>query len=339
MEPSSAPSAPSPKDVVLRMLSGAWMTQAICAAVHFDLAERLAQGPRSAADLAKECGALPDRLDRLLRTLASEGVFRRLPDGRYENTPASATLRSGVPHNLGPAARMTGAEHYLGWSRFADCLTRETTAFEAHFGEPVFAWYARNDAEARNFNEAMKGYSAAQLPAIAAAYDPSACRRIVDVGGGHGGLLMALLAKAPHAKGVVFDLEQGIGAAREAGLGRDPRVELVAGNFFESVVPGGDLYALKYILHDWDDDRCVTILRNIGKGLAPGGKVLVAEHLVGPPNEPDPTKWMDLHMMAMPGGRERTRDEYAALLDRAGFGLSRAIPTACGMWLLEATAG
>jgi O-methyltransferase domain len=338
MDPRTAPPEPSPQDVVLRMLSGAWMTQAISAVVRFDLAERLANGPRRADELARECGALPDRLERLLRALASEGVFRRLPDGRWENTPASATLRSGVPHNLGPVARMTGAEHYFGWSRFADCLVRETTAFEAHYGEPVFDWYRRNEAEARNFNEAMKGYSAAQLPAIAAAYDPSACRRIVDVGGGHGGLLMALLAKAPHARGIVFDLEQGLAAAHAAGLGRDPRVELVAGNFFESVVPGGDLYVLKYILHDWDDDRCVTILRNIGKGVAPGGRVVVAEHLVAPHDGPDPAKWMDLHMMAMPGGRERTEAEYATLFARAGFRHGRTIPTACGMWLLEAVA-
>lgn len=330
---------PTPEEVVLRMLSGAWMTQAVAAAVRFDVAERLAKGPRPAADLGKECGARPDRLERLLRALASEGVFRRLPDGRWENTPASAALRSGVPHNLGPIARMTGAEHYLGWSRFADCLTAETTAFELHFGAPVFAWYGENEAEARNFNEAMKGYSAAQLPAIAAAYDPAACKRIVDVGGGHGGLLMALLAKAPHATGVVFDLEQGLAAARAAGLARDPRVELVAGDFFESVVAGGDLYVLKYILHDWDDDRCVTILRHIAKGLAPGGRVLVVERLVAPHDGPDPVKWMDLHMMAMPGGRERTEAEYATLLARAGFRLGRTIPTACGMWLLETTAG
>ena len=337
-KPAEASRGPSPHDVVLRMLSGAWMTQAVCAAVHFDIAERLAAGPRSASDLARECGALPDRLGRLLRALASEGLFHQLPDGRYENTPTSSTLRSGLADGLGPVARMTGAEHSLGWSRFADCLTKETTAFELHFGAPIFGWYASHDVESSNFNKAMQGYSASQVPALAAAYDTSACHRIVDVGGGHGGLLMALLANAPHARGAVFDLEQGLDAARAAGLHHDPRVDLVAGDFFKGMTPGGDLYVMKFILHDWSDDQCVTILTNIRKGLAPGGKVLVAEQIVGGPNQPDPAKWMDLHMMAMPGGRERTEEEYVSLFQRAGLRLSRATPTSCGLRLLEAVA-
>jgi len=329
---------PSPQDVVMGMVAGAWRTQALAAAVRFDLAERLAAGPRTAADLAKDCGAIPDRLERLLRALASEGVFHRRDDGRYENSPTSSVLRSSARNGVSAVVRMTAEEHYTGWSRFADCLVQPHTAFELYFGEPVFNWYGRHPALAANFNQAMRDYSAPQIPAIVAAYDTSDRRRIFDVGGGHGGLLLGLLSRAPLARGAVFDLEQGLAAARAAGLDHDARVDLIAGNFFESVPAGGDLYALKFILHDWDDDRCVTILRHIRAGLAPRGKVLVCEQLVGPHNEPDPAKWMDLHMMAMPGGRERTKDEYAALFARAGLRVTRTIPTACPMSLLEAEA-
>jgi hypothetical protein len=333
------PPKPSPQEEVLRLVSGAWITQALRAAARLGVAERLLAGPRSAAELAAASGVLPDRMERLLRALASEGVFRRRDDGRYENTPTSATLAPSSPGNVHAVVVMTGEEHYLGWSRFLECLAAPTTAFELHFGEPVFAWYAKHETEARNFNQAMRDYSASQIPAIVRAYDTSKCRRIVDVGGGHGGLLVGLMSRAPDARGVVFDLEQGLAAARASGLDRDPRIELVAGDFFKSVTPGGDLYVLKYILHDWDDERCATILRHIRAGLAPGGKVLVCEVLVGPPNRPDPAKWMDLHMMAMPGGTERTEDEFARLFAKAGLRHVRTIPTTTAIRLLEAEAG
>jgi hypothetical protein len=337
--PSSAAQEPSPQDAMLRMLSGAWITQALRAAARLGVAERLLAGPKTSAELATSAGVLPDRMERLLRALAGEGVFRRRDDGRYENTPTSAVLAPSTPGNVHAVVLMTGEEHYLGWSRFLECMKTPTTAFELHFGEPIFAWYAKNAEAARNFNQAMRDYSAAQIPAIVRAYDTSRCRRIVDVGGGHGGLLVGLLSRASDARGAVFDLEQGLAAAREAGLDRDPRIDLVAGDFFTSVVSGGDLYVLKFILHDWDDARCVTILRNIRAGLVPGGKVLVCEQLVGPPNQPDPAKWMDLHMMAMPGGTERTQSEFAALFAKAGLRHLRTIPTATGLSLLEAEAG
>lgn len=148
---------------------------------------------------------------------------------------------------------------------------------ELFFGEPVFAWYASRPEEAQNFNRAMVEHSFLQVPAILDVFDPSPYRRIVDVGGGHGTLLRALLERAPGARGMVYDLEQGLAGARALGLDRDPRVQLVAGDFFRAVPPGADLYALKSILHDWDDERCATILRHIRAGLAPGGRVLVLD--------------------------------------------------------------
>jgi hypothetical protein len=330
---------PTPQETVLQLISGAWATQAVYAAVRLDLAEKLAAGPRTAAEVAKDCGALPDRLERLFRTLSGVGVFRHRDDGRWENTAASSALRASAGNGLAATVKMTAEEHFLGWSRFHDCLKEPRTAFELYFGEPIFRWYAHQPALVANFQQAMREASAPQVPAIVAAYDTSDRKRIIDVGGGHGGLLLGLLSRAKGARGAVYDLEQGLAAARAAGLDHDARVDLIQGDFFQSVPAGGDLYALKYILHDWDDDRCVTILRHIKKGLAPGGRVIVCEVLVGPHNTNDFAKWMDLHMMAMPGGRERTKDEYAALFERAGMKLTRAIPTACPMWVLEAEAG
>jgi hypothetical protein len=335
--PSNAP-VPSPQDVVLRLVSGAWITQALRAAARLGVAERLLAGPMTSADLAAPVGVLPDRMERLLRALAGEGVFKKLDDGRYENTPTSALLAPSTPGNVHAVVLMTGEEHYFGWRRFLECLKAPTTAFELEFGEPIFSWYAKNAEAARNFNQAMRDYSAAQIPAIVAAFDASKFRRIVDVGGGHGGLLMGLLDRAKQARGTVFDLEQGLAAARAAGLGGNPRVDLVAGDFFKSVVAGGDLYVLKFILHDWDDERCRTILRNVRAAMVPGGKVLVCEQLVGPPNQPDPAKWMDLHMMAMPGGTERTEAEFGLLFATSGLRLRKTTRTPVGLSLLEAEA-
>lgn len=334
--PATSQAAPGAQDVVTRMAMGYVLAQAVYTAARLDLATRLADGPRSAAELAKDCGVLPDRLERLMRLLAGEGVFRRGDDGSYENTPLSEVLRDGHEQGVRHMTLMLGEEQYLAWSRFHACLAKPTTAFDLHFGEPVFAWYGRHEPEARTFNRAMQDASAVQIPAVAEAYPTAKFKRIVDVGGGHGGLLASLLDGAPKAKGVVYDLDQGLAAARAAGRDKDPRIELVAGDFFHSAPRGGDLYVLKFILHDWDDARCVTILSHIRKAMAQGGRVLVAEYLVGPDNQPDFAKWMDLHMMAIPGGRERTSAEYAQLFERAGLRLTRTIPTRCPMWLIEA---
>ena len=333
-----APAAPAPHDVVTRMAMSYVLSQAVYTAARLDLAGRLAKGPRTPADVAQECGVLPDRLERLLRMLAGEGVFRRDDDGRYRNSPLSEVLRDGAENGVRHLTLMLGEEQYLAWSRFHSCLAKPTTAFDIHFGEPVFGWYGRHESEARTFNRAMQDLSSVQIPAIAAAYPTAAFKKIVDMGGGHGGLLAGLLAGAPEARGVVFDLDQGLAAARAAGRDRDSRIQLLAGDFFKGAPAGADLYVLKSILHDWDDERCVTILTHIKKGMAKGGRVLVAEHLVGAHNVSDFSKWMDLHMMAIPGGRERTADEYAAVFTRAGFRLTRTIPTSCGIALLEAEA-
>ena len=336
--PAHAPTAPPPppQAVLMQMMSGAWVAQSLYTATRLGLADRLASGAQSSADLARATGVLPDRLKRLLRALASIEVFHCRADGRYENTPLSTVLAKNTPGSVSSMVLMCGEQQYVAWSRFHECLRVEKTAFELEYGEPIFDWYAKHPAEAKTFNEAMQVYSAGQIPSIVAAYDTSAYRSIVDVGGGHGQLLAGFLQRSPEAKGRVFDLEQGLAGARAAGLDKNPRVALVAGNFFESAPADGDLYVLKFILHDWNDAQCATILGHIQKNMARGGKVLVVEQLVAGPNQHDPAKWMDLHMMAMPGGRERTEAEFAALFAKSGLRLVRVIPTACGMWLLEA---
>lgn len=331
-----APPAFTPREQMMQLLCGGWIVQSIATAARLGIADQLARAPQTADELASHARVLPDRLERLLRALASLGIFTRRADGTYENTPLSAELRTGGAASLNAMARMHAEEQYVAWSRFHEALTRRTTAFELQYGEHVFSWYAKHPAQARTFNEAMSDYSSGQIEAVARAYDTSSAKLIVDVGGGHGQLLLALLARAPQARGVVFDLEQGLAAARATGVDRDPRVQLVAGDFFAGMARGGDLYVLKFILHDWDDEQCVTILRHISANMARGGKVLLVEQLVAPDNVPDPAKWLDLHMLVMTGGRERTEAEFAQLFARAGLALARVTPTPAGVWLVEA---
>jgi len=338
-KPTTATAAvqqPDPAAILLRYASGAWMTQALYAAALHKLADKLADGPRSAAEIVRGTSLRADRVERLLHTLAGEGVFHALPDGRFQNTTLSKALREDVPGSQRAMVLMMGEQQFDAWRSFHACLSSDRTAFEHQFGQPIFGWYAEHPAEAATFNEAMLAMSSAQVPALAAACDLSRATTIVDVGGGHGMLLEALMARAPRARGVVFDLPQGLEAARVRGLERNPRIDLVAGDFFREVYRGGDLYVLKFILHDWSDAQATKILRNIAHAMVPGGRVLVFEMLVGAPNQPGPERWLDLQMMVQVGGRERTQAEFEALFTAAGLRLTQAEPTACGLSVLVA---
>src|SRR5688572_27499950 len=220
-KPTNAPPSvqqPDPAAVLLRYASGAWMTQALYAAALHRPADALAGGPRSAAEIVRGTSLRADRVERLLHTLAGEGVFHALPDGRFENTPLSNALRADVPGSQRAMVLMTGEQQFDSWRSFHACLASDRTAFELQFGQPIFGWYAEHPAESATFNQAMLAMSSAQVPLLAAAYDPSRATTIVDVGGGHGMLLEALMARAPKARGVVFDLPQGLEAARARGL-------------------------------------------------------------------------------------------------------------------------
>jgi ubiquinone/menaquinone biosynthesis C-methylase UbiE len=298
-------------------------------------------GPRSVDELAAATRCHPPSLYRLLRALGSAGVFLEVEPQRFVTTPVGETLATSRPATLRYFAMAElGQEHFSAWEEFPYSIQTGHMAFLEKFKQPVWQYYATHAADAEAFNQAMSAFTEGVTQAILPAYDFSPFHKIVDVGGGLGTFLTALLAAAPSAKGVLFDSAAVIGDAAQArAAGIDDRVERVAGNFLEAVPMGGDLYTLKMILHDWTDTECVSILSNIRKAIAPGGKVIIVEMVIGPGADAKLKNFIDLNMLVMTGGRERTEPEFRDLLEKAGFKFSRVIATASPMSLIEGMAG
>ena len=288
-------------------------------------------------DLATAAGADAGALYRVLRFLAGEGVFREEEPGLFAQTELSEGLRSDLPEGLRDFIRMINREAYAAWGQLLHSVRTGEAAFSHVFGAPRFEWLDRHPEEAALFQRAMVSLGSGGNVEAARAYDFSACRRVVDVGGGHGQLLSAIVGLNPHLTGVLLDRASGIEAARKGIGGPLPRCELVAGDFFAGV-PEADTYALKKVVHDWDDERAGTILDNCRRAMRPGGRVLVVETIVPPGNEPNPMKLSDLNMLAVTGGMERTREHYERLFAAAGLRLARLLPTNAPLSILEAVA-
>jgi len=300
--------------------------------------DALQDGPRTVADLAQAVGAHERSLYRVMRTLVSIGLFAEPEPGTYALTPVSELLRSDVPTSMRDlAVLITAKSHWQPWGQFADTLRTGASSAQHAFGTDVFSWFQRaeNSDEWDLFNAAMTSFSSGTSVAVVEAYDFSRFSKLVDVGGGHGFLLKTILAKAPAARGIVFDLPGAVEGADTQALG--DRLECVGGDFFQTVPKGGDCYTLKHILHDWDDDRCRTILRNVATAMIPTGSVLVIELLMPDGPEPHPAKFMDINMLAMTeGGTERTEAEFTALLASAGLELVAVHPTESPVSVIEA---
>jgi SAM-dependent methyltransferase len=323
---------------LLRMGFGFAVAQALYVAAELGIADLLSEGSRSTEDLAHATHSDADALYRVLRFLASEGVFREEAPRRFAQTELSDALRADAPASPRDFIRMINEEAYTAWGHLLHSVRTGKTAFEQVFGAPRFEWLAGHPEQAALFQRAMIALSQGSNVEVAEAYDFSACKRVVDVGGGHGQLLSVIVARNPHLSGVLHDLSAGVAAARKGVGGPLPRCELVAGDFFESVPAGGDAYIMKKVIHDWDDTRAAKILDNCRRAMAPGGKVLVAETIVPNGNERHPIKVMDLNMLVVTGGLERTREQYESLLARAGLRLMRVIATRSPLSILEAVA-
>jgi len=333
------PPALTPADQLLAMASGAWVTQMIHVAAELGLADALAAGEQDCDALAAGCGADADALFRLLRGLASLGIFQETGPRRFALTPLAELLRSDHPQSLRQFARMLGEEHYVSWSDLLHSVRTGESAFHHRYGCSVFEWYERKPQRSAIFDGAMGDVSRPESEAVLAAFDFSAIRHLVDVGGGRGELLMAVLRANPGLRGVVYD-QPHVVAPVTVPSDLDGRLELVGGDFFASAPAGADAYLLKHILHDWHDDACRTILQHIRAAMAPGGRVLILEQVIPPGNDPFPGKLLDLNMLVMTeGGRERTPGEYALLLESAGLSLRRIHPTAAAVSVVEAVAG
>ena len=326
---------------VKRLLAGAWVAQAVFVAAKLGVADHLRDGPLSAEDLASACGAHPGALGRVLRALSSIGVFETRVDGRFALNRLASPLRSDVPGSLRAYALMNGGHLvWRSWGEIEHSVRTGRPAFEHVFGAPLFDWFAANPCERRVGAEALRAASAADDAAILAAYDFPAEGVVADIGGGQGSLLATILAARPGLRGILLDTPQVIGLAgpRMAAAGLDARCSLVAGDFFDAVPKGANICILKKVLHDWDDDCALAILRRCRAAMRDGSRLIVAEMVIPDGNAASDAQWLDLLMLVYAGGRERSVAEHAELLDAAGFGLSRVLPAASGITLLEASA-
>jgi hypothetical protein len=328
-----------PEVGVLELTSGFMATHAVYAAARLGVADALAGGARSAKDVAVELGTSTDATYRLLRACAALGLFREDGDGRFSLTPAGATLRSDSPGSLRSVVLMIGDPRYQSvWTQLAESVASGTPRAEAVHGVSLWQLLDRDPDYAETFNDAMTRLTSLDWPTVAAAYDFTPYRTIVDIGGGHGQLLALMLGAAPAANGVLVERESVLTAAekrlREAGV--LPRTRLEAGSFFDTAPDDGDLYVLRRVVHDFDDDEAVTLLANLRRHMPADATLLLIESVVPPGNKPHLAKSLDLDMLLFVGGRERTETEYAALLDRAGFRMTRIVPTISTISLVEA---
>lgn len=318
---------PTPQQQLNQMLSGYWLTQAVYVAAKLGLADLVKPGPKSADELAKATGTNAAALYRLLRALASLGVFVEQPGGTFALTPVGQCLCDG-PGSQRSLAIMSGEEHYRAFAELLYSVQTGKPAFDKVFGMPVFDFLSKHPPQAKLFDEAMVGVHGRETAAMLDAYDFSAFGVLADVGGGNSSLLSAVLQRYPAMKGMLLDLPGVVERARPniQAAGLTDRLQATAGNFFEKVPAGADAYLMRHIIHDWDDERAGTILKNIHQTMGPKGKLLVVESVIAPGNEPGFGKLLDLVMLAIPGGKERTEQEYRQLYASAGFRLTRIVP-------------
>jgi hypothetical protein len=327
-----------PPVAMLQMISGFWISRAIYIAAKLGIADLLRDGHRTIDELAAATGTHAPSLYRVMRALASVGVFTEAEKTGFTLTPLAETLRTDAPGSLRAFATVElGEEHYPAWGELLHSVKTGEIAFDRAFGMPVWKFFEQNPENAKTFNDAMTGMTLAVNDAVLSSYDFSSISEIVDVGGGHGSLIASILKSNPPMRGVLFDAPPVIeGARRRIGAeGIAERCEAIAGDFFESVPSGGYAYILKWIIHDWDDERSVTILKNCHRAMAENGRLLLVEAVVPDGSEPHFSKFIDLNMLVMTGGRERTEDEYRTLFEASGFRLTRIIPTESPMSIIE----
>ena len=310
-----------PRDRLLHLMTGAWTTQAIAVAAELRLADHLDAHPGAGpALLAELTGSHADSLGRLLRHLAGLGLVAVDPEGSYHLTELGEPLRTGTAESFQPLALLYGGPFYRSFGALAHSVRTGEEAFARVFGEHHFPHFARHPELADLFDRAMAA-SAPMFAPVAGLVDLSAHRVVVDVAGGNGELLGRLLRAAPHLSGVLLERPHAVEAAEkafaEAGLAG--RCRFVAGDFTSGVPEGGDLYVLSRVLHDWDDERCLTILRRCAQAMAPGSELLLIERLLPTDARLSLAVAWDLHMLCNVGGRERTADHYRQLLNEAGF--------------------
>ena len=324
---------------LIQMGTGLWVSRIVYMAAELALADRLADGAKSAADLAGPTGTHERSLHRLMRTLVGFGILAAVDETRFALTPLGEALKSGAPG----AARETilafaGQWSWDGWREFLHSMQTGQTAVSKSLGMELFDYLATSPADAANFSAAMVGFHGGEPPAVAAAYDFSKAGTIVDVGGATGNMLAHILTVHAGPRGVLFDRPHVVTGAPAllAARGLSDRVSIAEGNFFESVPAGGDVYILSHIIHDWSEAQCLTILGHCRRAMKPESRLLIVEFVLPAGNEPHLGRLADIVMLTFPGGEERTAAEYDVLLAKAGLTMNRVVPTASPVSIVEA---
>jgi hypothetical protein len=323
---------------MMHMITGYWVSQIVGAVAALGIVDQVARGAHDPAAIAQGCGAEPSAMLRLLRAGASVGLFVSDGQNGYRTTPLGDTLASGAGTMRGMAMAQAAPGHWLPWGRLIDAVRTGTRQTPATLGAEIFEYYGKHPEEGSAFSAAMDGLSALVAREVAENVDTRGIQRVVDVGGAKGTLVSAVLGANAALTGVVFELEHVVGVARGAiaAAGLAGRCEVVAGDFFRGGVPEGDLYVLKQILHDWDDGECRTILANCAKAMRPSGRVVIVEQIVPEDGAPSFATLMDMNMLVMLPGRERTLREYDTLLTEAGLRVERVLQTRSPFSIVEA---
>ncbi len=334
-----AEATPPPHVQLIQFAMAPFISKVVYAAARLGLADHLAAGPKSAAELAGPTKTHGPSLHRLMRTLAGLGLLSQADGQRFALTPVGEALKSGAPGAARSTLLTLGSPPFVAaFEKIMHSLETGETGFQKAMGMPIFDYLGKHPEEARLFSETMVGFHGAEPPAVAAAYDFSKLGTVVDVGGATGNMLSAILARYPGVKGVLYDMPHVVRDAPAflKARGVEGRVTIASGDFFKSVPPGGDAYLLSHIIHDWNEEQCLTILGNCKKAMKPGSRLLLVEMVLPEEDVPHPGKMLDIVMLVVPGGRERTAPEYADLLGKAGFRVQRVVPTESPVSVVEA---
>lgn len=323
---------------VLDEAMGYLYSAALRAVAELGVADHLVAGPLPVSELATAVGADASSLYRALRLLAMRGVFAEDDAGRFGLTPTAEPLRTDAPASVRAAVLMiTDRTLWLPAGELVETVRTGTSPFERLFGMPFFEHFAQDADTAATFHDGMAAWSDSENPIIARAFEFPPSGVVVDIGGGHGGLLLQILRDHPGLRGILYEQPHVFAGHRLGQLGADDRWELIEGDFFTEA-PAGDIYLIKRILHDWDDERSTRILRNCSETMADDGRILVIDAVIDPGNEPQSGKLLDMALMGSFPGRERTRAEFDTLLTEAGLHLVRVIPTPTHLSIVEAVA-
>jgi hypothetical protein len=328
-----------PAAQLMEMIFSPVAAQSLAVAAKLGVADLLKDQAKSADELAQSLDVKARPLYRLLRALASVGIFAEDQSRRFHLTPLAEPLCSNAPDSVRDFAIYFGADwHRRVWSELGYSVQTGLPAFEKIYGKPFFDYMAENPEPAQVFNNAMTSSSASDSAAVVNAYDFTGINKLVDVGGGHGALLEAILANNPQMNGVLFDAPYVVAGARDifATHGVSGRCEAVGGDFFASVPAGGDAYIMRHIIHDWNDEGALTILKNCHQAMTENGRLLVVEIVIPEGNTPSLGKFLDLAMLVLVNSFERTAAEYNTLFAQAGFKLTRIVPTASPHSVIEA---